>query len=607
MKIRLNWALFLLTAASYIFYPVWHLPLPWPAQLALLNLFVLLSAAALYSPLGEVTLDASLPELRELWPVILLTAAVCLPFWLTPIPTGSDDQSHAGPAAWLVGRITSALGLNIRLLPAFFLPAAAIAAAAAVRLHKKGIKLPGRGAAVLALAAAGNLFFFASLRFGLADAVGRYETVLRYPPLSKFLYLPAYLLLGVNEAVPRAVQFSFMALAAIYMLRLLKLMKADPPPRLTYLLIAFFPTFFNLATSAELEAGTVFFFTASIFHFIKAAATGDREQFLKCAFWTAAGFFYKQLLLGLMLSFVPALAALWFIYPQRRADWAYALKTLAIPAVVGLPFIALSGAFGIRNTALVYSNLLDPQLMLLDLRNVYQTAGAAVTALLAVSAAAAVYRRRGLELALLLYFAVSYYLMISATAAVGYIRHAQPFYIALVLFLALCAADAARSRPLAKVPLYSAILALLVFQSVFARNPYQRKTAFNFSSNAFPYWEAVNYLKDLPKPGLKIFAPMEVEPSHFYLAKAGQAGKINWDRRLPPGFSAAEAEKIFGAGAYDYLLLPYSPFRGVEADFARAADELSASGGFSVVKVFDYHGNKLILLNRLPKPERSGS
>ena len=594
MKIRLNWALFLLTAASYIFYPVWHLPLPWPAQWALLNLFIIISAAMLYSPLSEVSLYASLPEFKELWPAILLGAAVCLPFWLTPLPTGSDDQSHAGPPAWLIGRITSVLGLDIRLLPVFFIPAAAVL----LRLFRKGIKLPGRGTAALALAAAGNLFFFASLRFGLAGAIGRFETVLRYPPLAKFLYLPAYLLLGVNEAAPRAVQFSFIVLAAIYILRLLKFMKAEPPPRLTYLLIFFFPTFFNLATSAELEAGTVLFFTASIYHFVKGAAAGEREQFLKCAFWTAAGFFYKQLLLGLMLSFIPALAAFWFIYPQRRPVWIYALKTLAIPAAVGLPFIILSDALGIRNTALVFSNLTDPRLMLLNLRNVYQTAGAAVTALLAIAAAYAVYRRRGVELALLLYFAVTYYLMISATAAVGYIRHAQPFYITLVFLLALWAADTARQRPSLKIPLYSGVLALLVFQSVFARDPYQRKTAFNYGAYAFPYWEVAAYLKAAGS-GLKVYAPMEVEPSHFYLAKAGLAGKITWDRTLPPGFNAAKAETAFREGGFNFMIPPYSPFPGVDADFTAIARELLASGGFTAEETFDYYGNKLILLKHV--------
>ncbi|MBI4351438.1 MAG: hypothetical protein HY550_08365 [Elusimicrobia bacterium] len=596
MKVRLNWALFLLTAFSYIFYPVWHLPLPWPAQWALLNFFILLSAAALYSPLGEVSPEASFPELKELWPAVLLAAAASLFLWLTPLPTGADDQSHAGPPAWLLGRATTALGLDIRLLPALFLPLAAITAAAAVGLYRKGMELPGRGAAVLGLAAAGNLFFFASLRFGLAEAIGRFETVLRYPPLAKFLYLPAYLLLGVNEAAPRAAQFFLLVLAAVYLLRLLKLMKAGPPPRLAYLLAAFFPTFFNLGTSAELEAGTVLFFAASIFHFMKAAATGEREEFLKCAFWTAAGFFYKQLLLGLVLSFIPALAALWLVYPQRREAWLYGLKTLAMPLLVGLPFILISAAYGIRNTALVYEYLYDPAIMTLNLKVIYMTCGAPITALLAASAAYVLYRRRNLETALLLYFSAAYYLMISATLAVGFVRHAQPFYIGLVLMLLLAVSDLAAALPgrLAK-PLAAGLLALFVFQSVFAKNPYQRRTVFNYHGNSFPYWEAVEYFKSLNRPGLKIYAPMEVEPSHYYLAKHGMAGKLAWDRDLPPGFSAEKAARAFRDGAFDFLLLPYSPFAGLRTDLPSIAKELEAAGALCREKLFDYHGNKLVL------------
>ena len=598
MTIQLNWALFLLTAASYVFYPVWHLPLPWPAQWALLNLFVLISAAILYSPLAEVSLDASLPELKKLWPVILLAAAVCFPFWLTPLRTGSDDQSHAGPAAWLLGRLTSGLGIRISLLPLITLPAAAAALYAVRRRAAMSLLPPGRGAAAAALAAAGNLFFLASMRFDIAGSIGRFETVLRYPPMSKFLYAGAYLFLGVHEAAPRLVQFIFMTLTALYMLRLMSFMKAEQPDSLTYLLIIFFPTFFNLSISAELEAGTVFLFTASIFHFIKAAKTGERREFLKCAFWTAAGLFHKQLLLGLLFSFIPALAFLSVKYPEKRSAWIYGLKTLAIPAITGLPFIILSAAFGIRNASLVYSNLLAPPLMLLDLRNIYQTTGIIITILLAFSAAYTAYRRRGLELALLLYFSASYYIMISATGAVGYIRHAQPFYITLVFLLVLWAADIARSRPKTKIPLYSVMLALLVFQSVFAKDPYQRKTAFNFWANVFPYREATEYLKDLGRTGLRVYAPMEVEPSHFYLARADLAGKIDWKKNLPPDFSADKAARACAAQPCDFMLLPYSPFEGVKADFPRAADALSASGEFSAVKIFNYHGNKLILLKR---------
>lgn len=592
MKIKLNWALFLLTAASYVAYPVWRLPLPPAVQWGLLNFFVLLSAAALYSPLEEASLDAALPELKELWPAILTAALVCLPFWLTPLPTGSDDQSHAGPAAWLVGRLTSAIGLDIRLLPLVSIPLAGLLAWAAAKLCRKGAALPRRGTAVLLLAAAANLWFFADLRWGLAGAIGRYETILRYPPLSKFLYLPAYLLVGVNEAAPRAVQFCLLALTAVYLLRFLKLFKAGLPARAGYLVIAFFPTFFNLSISSELEAGTVLFFTAAIYHFIKAADGGLRDQFLKCAFWAAAGFFYKQLPLGLVLSFIPALALLWLRRAEKPA-FAFGLKLMALPLATGLPFILLGAHYGIRNSGLVLSNLFSPALMTLNLKVIYMTCGAPIALLLAASAAYALYARRGQALWLLLYLSGVYYLMISATEAVGYVRHAQPFYIALVVMLGIFLSGlyAALPRRAAGAGL-AALLSLFVYQAAFARAPYHRKTAFNYRANVFPYAEAARYFK----PGQKIYAPMEVEPSHFYLAKYGLAGKLTWDRTLPPEFSAAKAAEAFRLGNFDYLLLPYSPFSGVKTDFRAVADELTASGRFLEAKTFDYYGNKLILL-----------
>lgn len=598
MKLPLNRALFLLAAASYVVYPVWNLPLPPAAQWGLLNFFVLLCAGLLYSPLGEVSLDLDIPELGETLPALLTAAAVCLPFWLTPLPTGSDDQSHAGPAAWLLGRACAAAGFDPRLLPLVFLPLAALAGRAAYRLYKGGAALPGRRAAAITLAALGNLWFLADLRWGAADLVGRWETVLRYPPLGKFLCLGAYLLLGVTEAAPRALQFLFLAAAALYLLRLLSVFGAEPRRPAAMLLFLFFPTFFNLAISAELEAGTVFFFTAAIYHFIRAARDGAREQFLKCAFWTAAGFFYKQLPLGLMISFVPALAALWLLRPERRAAFAFGLKSLLIPAAAGLPFIILGAALGVRDAALRLSNLLDPRLMALDLVNLYQACGAAVAALLAAAAGWALLRRRSPELWLLFYLAAAYYVMISASAAVGYIRHAQPFYIAPVFLLALAAGAAEARLPRLAAPLWGGLLCLLAWQAVLAPAPYQRKTARNYTENVFPYREAAQYLKALGRPGLKVYAPMEVEPSHFYLAKYGLAGRITWDRGLPPGFGAESAAEAFKAGGYDFLLVPASPFAGLAADFPAVAAGLKADRSLAEEKLFDYGGNKLLLLRR---------
>ena len=290
-----------------------------------------------------------------------------------------------------------------------------------------------------------------------------------------------------------------------------------------------------------------------------------------------------------------ALALLWYTNKENRAVFTYGLKTLALPLLTGLPFILIGGAYGIRSSGLVPSNLSDFGLMTLNFRAIYLTCGSIVTALLAASAAYALYRRRSLALGLLLYFSVTYYFMISATEAVGYIRHAQPFYIILVLMLTLLFSDLAAALPRYAIrTVFALVLALFVFQSALAKDPYRRKTAFNFYINCFPYWQAADYLKDLGRKDLRVYAPMEVEPSHFYLAKAGLAGKIDWDRTLPKDFSADKAVQAFKNGPYDYLLLPGNPFYKV--DFPAIADALEASGAFSKIKLFDYHGNKLVLL-----------
>lgn len=595
MRIKLNWTLAALTAASYVAYPVWRLPLPWPQQWAVLNIFILISAVVLHLPLGEMSLDSALQEFKELWPAILAAALVCLPFWQLPLPTGTDAQSHAGAPAWLLARIAHGAGLNVKALPLISVPTAALLTGLLYRVRGR-LRLPGKTAAAAALLVAGNLYFALDRKFSLAGAIGNFKTVLRYPPLAKFLFFPAYALLGITESAPKFIEFLFILLAAIYMMRLVSFFGSRPNKRLAYLLIAFFPTFFDLSISAELEAGTVFFFTAAIYHFIKAADSGDREQFLKSAFWCTAGFFYKQLLLGLVLSFVPALLLLMTTRPEKKHDYLFGLKVLAVPLLAGMPFILMGDIYGIRNTGLIPSNLLHPAIMTLNLRVIYMTCGAPITALLAASAAYSVLRHRGQRLWLMLYIGAAYYIMISATEAVGYVRHAQPFYIPLVFMAVLSLSDLVDAFPAAGKAAGYAALALFVYQSTLASNPYQRTTAFNYSTDVFPYRAVARYLGDLGQSGLKIYAPMEVEPSHFYLAKYGLAGKVIWDRTLPPDFTAEKATAEFKKGGYDYMLLPSTPFKGVKPDMPAITAALLTRGDFTAKKVFDYHGNGLTLM-----------
>jgi hypothetical protein len=236
--------------------------------------------------------------------------------------------------------------------------------------------------------------------------------------------------------------------------------------------------------------------------------------------------------------------------------------------------------------------------MLAPFGNFYHTLGPWLTILAAGATVYAVAGRRGPETLGVLYFSFVYYLLINLTGAAGFIRHAQPSYIAPV-FYTLLLADTAYAAAGRKAALLgaAALTGIFAWYAAFDPAPFQRRTIANYTDHIFPYEQAVDYIRALGGRQ-KIYAPMEVEPSHFYLAKAGLAGKIDWDRTLPPDLSAEKAAGACAAMACDYILLPYSSFVGVDTDFTRIADGLTAAGAFRTEKVFDYHGNRLILLKK---------
>jgi hypothetical protein len=237
--------------------------------------------------------------------------------------------------------------------------------------------------------------------------------------------------------------------------------------------------------------------------------------------------------------------------------------------------------------------------MLSPLKNLYRTAGFGISVLIMVSLLYLLIRRRSLETLGVLYFSAAYYLIISCTEAAGYIRHAQPFYIAPVFFILILASDILYKlqNRLAAASFQALLTGLLIFSAVFADDPFERKTANNYFENVFPYSEVMSYLKQKGQ-ALRVYAPMEVEPSHFYLAKYGLTKRLSWDRTMPEEYSKEALLEKFKAGNYDYLLLQASPFEGQGTDTTRVkvAEETAASVAVQKEKEFSYKGNKFILL-----------
>ena len=442
-----------------------------------------------------------------------------------------------------------------------------------------------------------NAWFFLFVKSGILEAAGKWETLLRYPPVPKLLYLFLYTAAGVQEWAPRAAQAVFVAAAALVIYKIARLFSERVSPAFAVGAAVFFPTFFNLGLWAEIEGGTVFFFAAAIYFFLKALKENSVEAMWLASLVLCAGMMYRQLVLGLIIAMLSVLFWLWAVEKERRKFYLAGIASLLPALASGLPFLVLSGFTGVRDSGLQAAYFTDLGKLTASLTVMPLTLGWPVFALLAASTLYVFIKYRSRELWIFFYISGAYYFMISATGAAGYIRHVQPFYIFPVFCAVLAGGNllAAVGRTAARFLLGAALLLTTAYAAVLAEDPYQRKTWGNRHSLSYPYDEAAAWLARQPGP-LRVYAPMEVEPANFYLAKHGLLRRVYWNRTIPAVFSARELSA--GAAGYDYLLLPEETIPGLPFSFTAAVRELTAGYGFAVKETFAYHGNKLLLLER---------
>lgn len=592
--------LFLLSAC-YLLYPVWAVPLPGPAQWLLFNallVFSLLTARA-YRALPVLAAPApAWEEWKVALPVLALFFAAALPFWLLPIPVSCDEQSHAGPAAVLLSKFLPGLAARAA--------AAALALAGLALLLLRALRPGAAGRLPAIVYCLGlNAWFFLFLKSGVLAAAGKWETLLRYPPLPKLLYLALYTATGIHEWAPRAAQAAFVAAAALVLYKIARLFSEKATPAFSVGAAVFFPTFFNLALWAEIEGGTIFFFAAAIYFFLKALKETSIADMWRASLLLCFGMMYRQLVLGLILAMLALLLWLWAAEKQRRPFYLACAKSLFPALASGLPFLLISGFTGVRDSGLDYAILTDLGRMTASLAAMPLTLGWPVFSLTMASVVYVFYKYRSRELWAFFALSAAYYFMISGTGAAGYIRHVQPFYLFPVFCAVLAGSDLLAAVPLraARFVLGAGLILTSAYAAVLADHPYQRKTWGNRFALAYPYDQAAAWLAKQPAP-LRVYAPMEVEPANFYLAKHYLLRKIYWDRAMPMVFSAKELDAR--AGGFDYLLLPAETIPGLKFSFTAAVRELTAAYGYAAEQTFDFHGNKLLLLRKAAKTSGTG-
>ncbi|MBD3271575.1 MAG: hypothetical protein GF384_03435, partial [Elusimicrobia bacterium] len=106
----------------YCLYPAWYLPIADHMRLLVLNLYALLGFFFFWYFYSDELVSIPI-NIRWLIPspmegLILLGAVILhVRFWLIPVPTGDDFQSHIGPPAFLLAKaMTSSQIAGIRII-----------------------------------------------------------------------------------------------------------------------------------------------------------------------------------------------------------------------------------------------------------------------------------------------------------------------------------------------------------------------------------------------------------------------------------------------------------------------------------------------------------
>lgn len=108
--------------------------------------------------------------------------------------------------------------------------------------------------------------------------------ILRYPPVSRVIYLITYTAFGVSETGPRIVQFIFYILGAVYLYRTILLFNKKEAALLGATIYLFSPILFYHATLASTGSGVTLFTILISYYFLRFIKEEDNRDLLLCTF-----------------------------------------------------------------------------------------------------------------------------------------------------------------------------------------------------------------------------------------------------------------------------------------------------------------------------------
>jgi len=606
VKIRFSPEIVLFAIFIFVncFYPVWYYPPLLLCKFISLNVLLLASSVFLFSEIfsglsfNYKSRGKNSGRKDEMLVIIVLIAVIALhcKFWKLPVMTGGDIQSLISPPAYFLNKVCQMFKcywIQPALLWVFLLAGVIIMRKRMFEIHaifEKKQKI----ALYLAVFVIVNFYGVILYKLNIIERVGMPATILRFPPVSKFLYLFSYLIFGINEFGPRLMQFLFLILTAIYIMKLIGIQYSVIPRKYIFPIVLLFPPFFHFSNTAYLTCGTLFFFISVSYYFIKSISDKHLNNLFCFAGLLMLGLMYRRLIVGIVPAIGLYLIWLFFKKMISAGEFIRYFKILALVCLTAAPLYVAGMLVEVRTSALAIKKIMDCGIILSGINGLLKTNGLILNFIIFFSLAGTFFfKPKQIAFGYWLILSIVYYLWISSSGgAMYYIRYFQPFYLIVIIFFVNFIVTVYNSRLYYGKKIARTITLIFCFaalyQNFFSVKSFQRKNFTNMYENIYPYDSLMAYLKNIKQDKLKIYAPMEAEPSHFYIAKYKLASRVLWDRT-----SSADINRetiVNKAAGYDYLcLVETDEYRNVIRGILKIAIP---------EKVFDFKGNRIYLFRK---------
>ncbi len=255
--------------------------------------------------------------------------------------------------------------------------------------------------------------------------------LLRFPPVSHFLYLVTYYAFGISHIGPRILQLIFYILSAVYLYRTIHLFREKETALLGATIYLFSPVMFHYASLTFLESGTTFFMILISFYFLKFIKDEDDRDLILTSYFIGIAFMYSRIV---QVVFIVCFSYLVFSRIKKR-DWHSIIhfKILLLSLITVLPFYMIGGREGLNFYGPALSNLLSPDYIFL----VIQSQLSFILSFLLVFSIIFIFFTKKDDLSLFygLYF-IAYYVFLTLKLGVASQRYSMALYPAVAVLIA---------------------------------------------------------------------------------------------------------------------------------------------------------------------------